>query len=142
MIILDTNVVSGLMRDRPDRPLVRWLDGQARTSIWITAITVLEVRLGLDLMPDGRRAAGLRKSFERLVGEMLGRRVAPFDAAAAGETATLMGARQRRGAPQDLRDSMIAGIALAHRAAIATRNVRHFADLGSPPVDPWAADEV
>ncbi|WP_407518519.1 type II toxin-antitoxin system VapC family toxin [Methylobacterium oryzisoli] len=137
MIILDTNVVSGLMRASPDPILVRWLDTRPRNSVWITTITVLEVRFGLDLMPDGRRAAALRSAFDRLVAEVLQRRIVPFDAAGAGETAALMAARQRRGQPQDLRDSMIAGIAIARRATLATRNVKHFADLPEPPVDPW-----
>ncbi|MEN3238747.1 type II toxin-antitoxin system VapC family toxin [Methylobacterium ajmalii] len=138
MIILDTNVVSGLMRTPPDPVLVPWLDSQPRTSVWITTITVLEIRFGLDLMPDGRRAASLRTAFDRLVAEVLQRRIAPFDAAAASETAALMATRQRRGQPQELRDSMIAGIAIARRATLATRNVRHFPDLAEPPVNPWA----
>lgn len=137
MIILDTNVVSGLMRTPPDPVLIPWLDSQPRTSVWITAITVLEIKFGLDLMPDGRRAAALRTAFDRLVAEVLQRRIAPFDAAAASETASLMAARQRRGQPQELRDSMIAGITIARRATLATRNVRHFADLAETPVNPW-----
>lgn len=137
MIILDTNVVSALMRDPPEDSPRCWLDRQPRTSVWITAVTVLEVRFGLDIMPDGRRASALRTAFGRFVAETLGRRVAPFDAAAAEETASLMAARQRRGQPQDLRDSMIAGIALARRATLATRNIRHFDDLEPTPVDPW-----
>lgn len=137
MIILDTNVVSGLMRAPPDPVLVPWLDAQPRNSVWITTITVLEIRFGLELMPDGRRAAALRTAFDRLVADVLQRRVAPFDAAAASETAALMAARQRQGQPQELRDSMIAGIAIARRATLATRNVRHFRDLAEPPVNPW-----
>ena len=137
MIVLDTNVVSGLMRTPPDAVLVRWLDSQPRTSVWITTITVLEIRFGLDLMPDGRRAAALRTAFDRLVVDVLQRRIAPFDAAAAGETAALMAARQRRGQTQELRDSMIAGIAVARRATLATRNIRHFPDLAEPPINPW-----
>ncbi|MEN3214019.1 type II toxin-antitoxin system VapC family toxin [Methylorubrum populi] len=137
MIILDTNVVSGLMRTPPDPVLVPWLDSQPRTSVWITTITVLEIKFGLDLMPDGRRAAALRTAFDRLVAEVLQRRIAPFDAAAASETASLTAARQRRGQPQELRDSMIAGITIARRATLATRNVRHFADLAETPVNPW-----
>lgn len=137
MIILDTNVVSGLMRAPPDPVLVPWLDAQPRDSVWITTITVLEIRFGLELMPDGRRAAALRTAFDRLVADVLQRRVAPFDAAAASETAALMAARQRQGQPQELRDSMIAGIAIARRATLATRNVRHFPDLAEPPVNPW-----
>ena len=113
MIILDTNVISAFMREPPDLAVLRWLDKQPRASVWTTAVTVLEVRFGLEIMPDGRRLLARREAFDRLVTEKLERRIAPFDATAAQETASLMGARQRRGAPRDLRDSMIAGIALA-----------------------------
>jgi predicted nucleic acid-binding protein len=137
MIILDTNVISAFMHDTPDAAALRWLDQQPRASVWTTAITVLEIRFGLEIMPDGRRLVARREAFDRLIAEKLERRVAPFDTAAARETATLMGARQRRGEPRDLRDSMIAGIVLARRATLATRNLRHFNDLGLDLVDPW-----
>jgi predicted nucleic acid-binding protein len=136
MIILDTNIISALMHDAPDMAVLRWLDEQPRASVWTTAITVLEVRFGLEIMADGRRLLARQEAFDRLIAEKLERRVAPFDATAAQETAVLMGARQHRGEPRDLRDSMIAGIALARRATIATRNVRHFDDLGIEIVDP------
>lgn len=139
MIILDTNIISALMHDAPDTAVLRWLDEQPRASVWTTAITVLEVSFGLEIMPDGRRLLARREAFGSLIAEKLERRVAPFDAAAAQETAVLMGARQRRGEPRDLRDSMIGGIALARRAMIATRNLRHFDDLGIEIVDPWKA---
>jgi predicted nucleic acid-binding protein len=137
VIILDTNVVSGLMREPSDVSVTGWLDRQPRTSIWITSITVLEVRFGLQIMPQGRRRAGRSEAFERLLNEKLERRVVPFDADAAEETAVLTGARQQRGQPREIRDSMIAGIALSRRAALATGNVRHFDDVGIDLVDPW-----
>jgi predicted nucleic acid-binding protein len=138
MIILDTNVVSALMQEAVDTIVLHWLDRQPRTSIWTSVITVLEVRFGLEIMPQGRRRSARNEAFERLINEKLERRVVPFDAAAAEETAALMSARQRRGEPRELRDSMIAGIALARRATLATRNVRHFDDTGIDLVDPWA----
>lgn len=138
MILLDTNVVSELMRDRPDPLVVRWADEQPRSSIWTTTVTILEVRFGLDIMPDGHRASELRTAFDRVIDEVFGRRVASFDTEAARATAALMAVRRRRGASQDLRDSMIAGVALSRRATIATRNLAHFADLEIGSVDPWA----
>lgn len=137
MIILDTNVISAFMREPPDAAVLHWLDRQPRASVWTTAITILETRFGLEMMPDGRRRAALSQALERLVDEKLERRIAPFDAAAAQETATLMGGRRRRGEPRELRDSMIAGIALARRATLATRNLRHFDDAGLEVVNPW-----
>ncbi len=136
MIILDTNVLSVLMRQVPDERVVAWLDQQPRSSIWITAITVLEVRFGLQVMPGGRRRSILIDNFEALL-EKMGRRVAPFDLAAAQQAGDLMAARQKKGRPGDLRDTMIAGIVAAHHATLATRNTAHFEDAPIPLINPW-----
>lgn len=138
MIILDTNVLSALMQATPDVRVIAWLDRQAPESIWITSITLFESRLGLALLPDGRRRQALEAAFERLLNENLQNRVLVFDAAAALEAAMLAVARQRAGRPVDLRDTQIAGIAAARRASIATRNLRHFQDLAVPVINPWA----
>lgn len=139
MIILDTNVLSALMRTRPDPPVVAWLDRQASDSIWITTITVFEARLGLRLLPRGTRQRTLEATFARLVEEDLEGRVLDFDSAAASEAASLAATRQKAGRPVDLRDTQIAGIALARHATVATRNERHFTDLSIPIVNPWSA---
>jgi predicted nucleic acid-binding protein len=138
MIILDTNVVSQLMTE-PDAVVLAWLDRQSWTSLWTTAITVLEIRSGLAIMPAGRRQSNRKAAFDLLIEKNFDSRVLPFDHAAAEETASLIGARKRAGRPGELRDAMIAGIALAQRATVATRNVRHFDDLAVPVVDPWSA---
>jgi toxin FitB len=138
MIILDTNVLSGLMRQIPDQPVVSWLDRQPRTSIWTSSITVLEVRFGLQIMPLGKRRAALLEAFEALL-EKLNDRVASFDTAAAQQASDLMAARYKRGRPGDLRDTMIAGIALSRHAALATRNAAHFQDAGILLINPWAS---
>ncbi len=137
MIILDTNVLSALMRTAPEAAVVRWLDHQPAESIWITSITVFETRLGLALLPKGRRRQLLESAFDRLLEEDLENRVLDFDSAAATEAAALAAARQRAGRPVDMRDTQIAGIALARRSALATRNVRHFQDLSVTVIDPW-----
>ncbi len=139
MIILDTNVLSALMRPAPDAPVVRWLDRQPAESIWITSITLFEVHLGLALLPKGKRRLALETAFSQLLEEDLENRVLDFDATAATEAATLAAERQRRGQPVDFRDTQTAGIALARRATVATRNCRHFQDLTVAVVDPWAA---
>lgn len=136
MIVLDTNVLSGLMRQTPDPQVVSWLDKQPRTSIWTSSITVLEARFGLQIMPLGKRRAALLEAFEALL-EKLGARVVAFDAAAAQQASDLMAARHKLGRPGDLRDTMIAGIALSRHAILATRNTAHFADSGVPLVNPW-----
>jgi len=138
VIVLDTNVLSALMRKTPEPPVVAWLDRQPAESVWITSITLFEARLGLALLPTGRRQRALEAAFARLLEEDLGNRVLDFDSAAAGEAATLAAGRQRAGRPVDIRDTQIAGIALARHATLATRNTRHFEDLKVPVVDPWA----
>lgn len=139
MIILDTNVLSALMRTAPDPAVVAWLDRQPAESVWITSITLFEARLGLALLPDGRRRRALEAAFSRWVEDDLENRVLDFDTAAATSAASLAAERQRAGDPADMRDTQIAGIASTRRATLATRNVRHFADLKVPVVDPWTA---
>jgi toxin FitB len=139
MIILDTNVLSALMRQTPEPAVVAWLDQQPAESIWITSITLFEARLGLALLPKGKRQRALDAAFSRLLEEDLENRVLDFDSAAAAEAALVAAERQKAGRPVDMRDTQIAGIALARRGKIATRNVRHFKDLKVPVMDPWAA---
>jgi len=136
MIILDTNVISALMRPLPDHHVVAWLDKQARTSIWTTSITVLEVRFGLQIVDAGKRRTLLSEAFDTLL-DKLGRRVAAFDADAALQAADLMASRHKKGRPGDLRDTMIAGVALARHAALATRNTAHFIGAGVALINPW-----
>ena len=137
MIILDTNVLSALMRQAPDRKVIDWLDEQPRESVWTTAITVLEIRLGLQILPAGKRRSLLMQAFEAVLLDKIDQRIAPFDTAAAQQAGDLMASRHRKGRPGDLRDTMLAGIVLAHHATLATRNTRHFEDLSVSVVSPW-----
>jgi predicted nucleic acid-binding protein len=137
VIVLDTNVLSALMRREPDAEVVEWLDRQPRSSVWITTVTVLEVRFGLQILPAGKRRSALLQAFETVLFDKIEQRIAAFDLEAAGHAADLMAGRHRKGRPGDLRDTMLAGIVLAHRATLATRNVRHFEDLSVPVVSPW-----
>lgn len=137
MIILDTNVLSAVMSATPDPKVVAWLDRQPAESIWITTITVFEARLGLALLPASKRRRALELSFALLLHDDLENRVLDFDSDAAVAAATLAAKRQKAGRPVDVRDTEIAGIAIARRATLATRNVRHFEDLDVPLVNPW-----
>ena len=127
------------MRQKPEASVVAWLDRQPAESVWITSVTLFEARFGLALLAKGRRRQALETAFERILKDDLEDRVLDFDGAAAGEAAILAAERQKRGRPVDMRDTQIAGIALARRATLATRNVRHFRDLNVPVVDPWQA---
>ena len=138
MIVLDTNVVSALMRQTPDAKVVAWLDKQPRISVWTTAITVLEVRFGLQIMPAGKRQSALIQAFEGVL-ERIGGRVAAFDVAAAQEAGDLMASRHKKGRPGDLRDTMIAGIVISRHGALATRNTAHFVDTPVQLINPWIA---
>ncbi len=133
MILLDTNVLSAMMQAAPDETVARWLDQQPRESIWITTITVMEIRAGLQAMPVSRK----RNALAVLLGEKIQGRIAVFDMAAAEEAAALMARRKLKGRPVDSRDTMIAGIAQASRATLVTRNTSHFSDLSVPVVNPW-----
>jgi predicted nucleic acid-binding protein len=138
MIILDTNVLSALMHRVPDKDVVGWLDKQPRTSIWTTSVTVLEVRFGLQIMPVGKRRSLLIRAFEGIL-EKISHRVIPFDIEAAERAGDLMASRHQKDRPGELRDTMIAGIALARHATLATRNTTHFDDVSVPLVNPWSA---
>ncbi len=138
MMILDTNVLSALMQERPDSKVVAWLDEQPAESIWISSITVFEARYGLALLASGQRKEVLQERFELLIRDDLENRVAQFDTNAASLAAELAADRKARGRVVDMRDTFIAGIALARRASLATRNTKHFDDLSVSVVNPWS----
>jgi predicted nucleic acid-binding protein len=138
MIILDTNVVSALMLRVADETVVAWLDRQPRTSVWTTSITVFEVCFGLEIMPSGKRRGALMNDFEEFLSS-IDHRIAAFDTQAARHSSTLIASRKMQGRPREMRDTMIAGIVLSRRAALATRNIRDFDDISAILVDPWTA---
>jgi len=138
MIILDTNVLSAVMQQQPDLQVVAWLDEQPAESIWLNSITLFEARYGIALLASGQCKNVMQERFDQLLQDDLENRVLPFDANAATHAAQLAADRKVRGRPVDMRDTFIAGIALARRATLATRNVRHFDDLSVPVVNPWA----
>ncbi|WP_434782175.1 PIN domain-containing protein [Ferrovum myxofaciens] len=107
-------------------------------SIWISSITVFEARYGIALLASGQRKEMLQERFDQLVQEDLENRVLQFDANAASRAALLAAQRKEQGRPVDMRDTFIAGISLARRATLATRNLRHFDDLPITVVNPWA----
>jgi len=137
VILLDTNVLSALMRDPPDAAVVGWLDAQAPEQVWTTSVNAFEVRFGLARMAEGRRRRALEAAFEALLRDDLAGRVAPLDRTAAEAAGLLAARREAAGRIVDVRDTLIGGIALARRMAVATRNVRHFDDLGTGVLDPW-----
>jgi toxin FitB len=139
MIVIDTNVFSAAMRVAVEPAIERWLDAQPPEAIWTTTVTIFEIHFGLALLAPGRRRDRLAAAFDRAIDEILDGRVLPFDRTAA-QTAAAIAARQRQiGQSVEIRDIQIAGIAAARKATLATRDTRHFADLGINIVDPWQA---
>ena len=138
MIVLDTDVASGLMRPNRDPRLVSWLDACPPESMWLTAVTVYELRYGVEALPEGRRRDELDRAINRALTDDFGGRVLPLDEAAAAIAASLAASRKRQGRPIEIRDTLIAGIVLSRKAELATRNIRHFRDLDVSVVDPFA----
>ena len=139
MILLDTNVLSVLMRREPDPAVVGWLDAQPPESVWTTAITVFEIHCGLEILVKGRRRQQLDAAFTRALAEDLDGRVLPFDERAAEAAARIAACQCAAGRSVEVRDVQIAGIAAARKATLATRNTRHFDGTGIALVDPWTA---
>jgi predicted nucleic acid-binding protein len=128
------------MANQPSREVIVWLDQTRPERLWMTAITVFEIKGGIDAKPKGRRRRALLAAFDQLLIHDLQNRVLPFDLSAALYAAQIDADRQRRGRPAGFADTQIAGIAVSHGAAIATRNVRHFQDLSVQVINPWDDD--
>ncbi len=137
MIILDTNVLSAVMRPADNPAVLDWLNRQSTNLLWTTVITVMEIRYGILRMAVGGRQNAVASAFERAT-LSLADRVLTFDLAAAEEAAKLSARCHAAGRNVAVPDTQIAGIALSRKATLATRNVRDFKDLNIPLVDPWA----
>ncbi|OFS06195.1 type II toxin-antitoxin system VapC family toxin [Kytococcus sp. HMSC28H12] len=139
MIVLDTNVVSELVRPTPEPSVVAWLEG-VTDEVALTAITVAELLAGLALLPDGRRSDGLDAAARHALEPYRGSRaILPFDAEAAGEHAEVLGAHTRSGSPISSADAQIAAVCRVHDATLATRNTKDFEGTGVQLVNPWIA---
>ena len=134
MIILDTNVISELMKPTPDFSVRDWLAALGDEPLTTTAVGVAEIQFGLLRLPDGRRRAHLQARFEAFAGTL---GVLPLDEAAARETGRLRAMREAAGLPSQPSDMTIAGIAVSAGAALATRNTRDFGALPLELLDPW-----
>jgi predicted nucleic acid-binding protein len=136
MILLDTNVVSGLMRPEPDAALARWMSTIDRESFAVSTVTVAEIAFGLGRLPDGKRKSMLTTSADRL---FHGMDIVDFDTAMATRSGAFRAKRERAGRPLGFADSMIAGTASQLEVALASRNINDFAGLDLSVVDPWRA---
>ena len=137
MLVVDTNVLSALMRPTPDTVVASWVAERPTSSLYLTAISEAELRFGLAIMPPGRRRDGLAEGLERMLRSGFANRVLPFDSAAASAYAAIAAARRAMGRPMPEADCQIAAIARSRDMAVVTRNVRDFADAGIEVIDPW-----
>ena len=137
MFVLDTNVVSELMRPAPDPNVVEWVASRRAALLFFSAVGEAELRYGVAILPAGRRRDALAQAVDGLVREDFAGRVLPFDSAAARAYAGIAAARRGAGRPVCQADCQIAAIAHARGMTVATRNVRDFEDMGIALVDPW-----
>lgn len=138
MIVLDTNVVSEMMRASPSEAVVAWMARQPARSLYITSIVVAEISHGILLLPAGRRRNAIQAAADAMFQVEFAERILVFDAPAAQAYARIAAGRRRAGRPMSAFDAQIAAMALCARASLATRNVPDFEGCGVALVDPWA----
>lgn len=136
MVVLDTNVVSELMRPSPAARVLAWVRGQVGGELYTTAITLAEIRYGIERLADGRRRQLLRTTADEVFGGFE-EQVLPFDAKAALRYAAILSGRDRAGRPIDGFDAQIASICREHQAVLVTRNCADFERTGVEVIDPW-----
>lgn len=137
MLVLDTNVISELMRPVPSASVFEWVGRQPGASLFTTTVTEAELRYGLVLLPKGERRRQLLEAFERMIEQDFAGRVLPFDRLAARAYAEIVADRRNAGRPIAQFDAQIAAIARSRDAGVVTRNVRDFSDCGFAVIDPW-----
>ena len=136
-VLLDTNVLSELLRAQPDSAVLAWVSAQPANSLYVSAVTQAEMLLGARLLPAGKRRQQLEQALEAMFREDFASRVLPFDSSAAADFATVVAARRRAVTPISQFDAQIAAIALSHRLGVATRNVSDFEGCGLTVTNPW-----
>lgn len=138
MIVLDTNVISEPMRTVPDPAVIAWLNGQVQAALFTTSINVMELRFGVERLPEGRRKADLWDVLEFTLSRLVGPRILVFDAAAAAMAARIVAEAEASGVPIGQADAQIAALAATHGFAVATRDVTPFQKAGLAVINPWA----
>lgn len=139
MILLDTNVVSEPLRRAPEARVIEWIDAQPMETLFLSAITVAELRAGVALLPTGKRRSGLQENLEKRVLPLFAGRVIPFDLACTQAYAVLTAKARTAGLAISTADGYIAAIAAANGFAVATRDTALFEAAGAAVIDPWKA---
>lgn len=139
MILLDTNVMSEPLRQAPEPRVIEWIDAQAMETLFLSAITVAELRAGVALLPAGKRRANLQENLEKRVLPLFAGRVLSFDLACTQAYAALTSKARNAGLAVATADGYIAAIAAANGFAVATRDTRPFEAAGVTIINPWQA---
>ena len=139
MILLDTNVISEPQRREPNARVLDWIDAQALETLYLSAITVAELRAGIALMPAGKRRDGLHENLEKRLLPMFANRVLPFDMACTKAYAELLAKSRDAGLAVETAAAFIAAVALANGFAVATRDTTPFEAAGLNVINPWEA---
>ncbi len=137
MIILDTNIISELMKTAPDPRVITWIDQQDAMALFTTSITIAEIMYGLGVLPDSRRRILLKEAFDRVLTRAFKHRILVFDEAAAHFYGQLMGHRKTIGHPLGVLDGQIAAMTRANQMSLATRNTRDFSDCELTLINPF-----
>ena len=137
MIVLDTNVISEPLKPRADTMVIRWLDAQDPETLYLTAIALSEVLIGIALLPAGRRKRGMELAMQSLHTKLFAGRFLSFDREAAIAFALLGGRAAAKGYSISVADCQIAAIAAVHGFAVATRDTAPFIAAGVPVINPW-----
>jgi toxin FitB len=139
MIVLDTNVVSEPMKPYGNPAVQAWLDRQAAETLYLTAISLAELLVGIEILPDGKRKEGLAAALADLITMLFGSRVLPFDQHAAVVYAPVVSRARAAGTIISVADGQIAAIAAVRGFTVATRDAAPFVAAGLPVIDPWEA---
>ena len=139
MILLDTNVISEPQRREPHAGVLEWIDAQALETLYLSVITVAELRAGIALIPAGKRRDSLHENLEKRLLPMFANRVLSFDMACTTAYAGLLAKSRAAGLTVETADAFIAAIALANGFAVATRDTRPFEPAGVSVINPWEA---
>jgi toxin FitB len=137
VILLDTNVVSELMRVAPDQAVLNWVNGTDANLLYLSTVTIGEIAYGLGILPDGRRRRTLNKRFRDFIDRAFAHRIADFDRPSALAYGELMASRRRSGRPMSMANGQIAAIARTRGFRVATRNMADFESCGLTLINPW-----
>jgi predicted nucleic acid-binding protein len=139
MILLDTNVVSEALRQTPEKRVIDWMDAQALETLYLSSISVAELRAGVALLPAGKRRSTLQEGFERQILPMFAGRVLSFDLGCTQAYAELLARARRAGQGIATADALVAAVAIANVFGVATRDVTPFRAVGVSVINPWEA---